>query len=88
MDIGAFCGVQVDALQFALQALTQKSILLNTEFVIHTHPLLLHCRTCDNDYAADPDDVICPGCMKADFAIRQGQEMIVKAILGEKKVDG
>jgi Zn finger protein HypA/HybF involved in hydrogenase expression len=82
--IGAFCGVQVDALQFALGALAKGTILENTAFIYHTPHLLLFCRQCENDYVAEPDDLLCPACLQADFQVRQGQEMLVKTIRGEK----
>ena len=88
LEIGAFSGVQVDALQFALDALRKDTILSNAEFNFQTPPLLLYCQICENEYAAEPEDLICPGCMKADFKIRQGQELLVKAIHGEKKTNG
>ena len=41
LEIGAFSGVQVDALQFALDALRKDTILSNTQFNFQTPPLLL-----------------------------------------------
>ncbi len=84
MVIGAFSGVQVDALQFALGALAKGTILENTAFIYHTPNLLLFCRQCENEYVAEPDDLLCPVCLQADFEVRQGQEMLVKTIRGEK----
>lgn len=84
MVIGAFSGVQVDALQFALQAFSAGTILEGTEFIYHTPPLLLLCRSCKNEYAADMDDLLCPTCLQANYEVRQGREMLVKTIRGEK----
>ena len=80
--------MQVDALQFALDVLRKDTLLSNAEFNFQTPPLLLYCRICENEYAAKLEDLICPGCMKADFEIRQGQELLIKAIHGEKKTNG
>lgn len=84
LEIGAFSGVQIDALQFALQALTPNTILASTEFVYHTTLLKLYCTNCDDFYIAEPQDLICPNCMRSDFEIIQGCEMVVKSIQGEK----
>jgi len=82
--IGAFSGVQVEALQFALEALSKGTILENTTFIYHTPHLLLYCQHCENEYVADPEDLLCPTCLQANFEVRQGQEMLVKTIRGEK----
>lgn len=84
IDIGDFSGVQIDALEFALDALKIGTNLEKTEFMFNKIPIILYCHNCENLYAGDIDDLICPGCMKAYFDIRQGKEMIVKSIHGEK----
>ena len=83
--IGAFCGVQVDALLFALNAFRKDTILSEAEIIIVSPPLLLYCLNCENEYSATIEDLICPGCLKADFRIKQGQEMLVRAIHGKKE---
>ena len=85
--IGAFCGVQVDALLFALNALRKDTILSEAEIIITSPPLVLYCLNCKNEYSATIEDLICPGCLKADFEIKHGQEMLVKAIHGEKETN-
>ena len=76
-----------DALIFALDALRDNTILSKSEIIINTTPLLMYCLNCRNEYAGAPDDLICPGCMKANFDIKQGQELLVKAIHGEKRAE-
>ena len=82
MEIGALSGVQVDALQFALEAITCSTPLEKTIFHNHISPLLLFCRGCANEYVADPEDMLCPACFQSDFEIRQGTAMRVKTIRG------
>ena len=84
IEIGDISGVQIDALEFALDALKSGTILENSVFSFLQVPILLFCRDCENEYAADIDDLICPGCMHANFNVMQGKEMVVKAIHGEK----
>jgi hydrogenase nickel incorporation protein HypA/HybF len=83
LEIGVFSGVQVDALQFALKALTPKTTLKSTDFVCHTTLLKLYCHHCNDFYIADPQDLICPHCLKSDFKVITGCEMLVKSIHGE-----
>ena len=82
MEIGALSGVQVDALQFALETITCSTPLEKTIFHYHISPLLLFCRGCANEYVADPEDMLCPACLQSDFEIRQGTAMRVKTIRG------
>lgn len=82
--IGAFSGVEVDALQFALDMLRPGSQLADTEFVFHQPLLLLFCNLCQNEYVVTCENLVCPACQKAEFEVRQGREMLVKTIHGEK----
>lgn len=82
LEIGALSGVQIDALQFALDALKPPTMLSKAEFGFSTPLLLLYCRVCKNEYVAQIDDLICPGCMQADFEIRQGNEIKITTIQG------
>lgn len=84
LTIGTLCGVDVGALQFALDALRPGTLLAETEFIIHSPYLLLYCKNCENEYVADYDDLLCPSCLGEEFEVRQGQEMLVKAIHGVK----
>jgi len=83
--IGVLSGVDITALQFALEAMKPNTILETSEFIFHTPPLLLFCKSCENEYVADYDDLVCPACQTANYEIRQGQELLIKAIHGEIK---
>jgi Zn finger protein HypA/HybF involved in hydrogenase expression len=78
-------GVQIDSLKFALDALKPATMLSQAEFFFSTPLLLLYCRDCKNEYVAQIDDLICPGCMRSDFEIRQGNELKITAIQGTRQ---
>jgi hydrogenase nickel incorporation protein HypA/HybF len=82
LEIGAFSGVEVEALQFALEVLSPGTLLETARFTFHTPHLLLYCLDCENEYIGDPEDLLCPGCLGADFEVRQGREMVVRSIHG------
>jgi hydrogenase nickel incorporation protein HypA/HybF len=86
LEIGALSGVQIDALQFALDALVPSTALSEVEFEYHTPLLLLYCRICKNVYVAAINDFICPGCMGSDFDIKAGNELKIISIHGEKRL--
>lgn len=83
LEIGQFSGVEPEALLFAFQAIGSGTVLENAEVEIQRPPLLLYCSTCENEYAADLEDLSCPICQKEDFLVVQGREMTVKSITGE-----
>jgi len=82
LEIGAFSGVDVGALQFALDVLRRGTLLSGAEIEYQVPPLLLHCCDCENDYVGDPQDLACPGCEGTRFEVVQGREMVVKSITG------
>lgn len=88
LEIGALSGVQIDALQFALDALKPPTMLSQAEFAFSTPLLLLFCRECKNEYVAQVDDLICPGCLHSDFEIRKGNEIKIKSIHGKRHSTG
>jgi hydrogenase nickel incorporation protein HypA/HybF len=87
LEIGALSGVQIDALQFALDALKPPTMLSGAEFAFSTPLLLLYCRGCENEYVAEIDDLVCPGCLRSDFEIRKGNEIRISTIQGIKHPD-
>jgi len=82
LEIGVLSGVEVDALQFALDVLAPGTLLGNVCFTFDTPLLLLYCHECENEYIGDIDDLLCPGCLGSEFEVRQGRQMMVKAIRG------
>ncbi len=87
LEIGAFSGVEVAALKFALEVLCPGTVLAETEFIYHTPHLLLYCGECENQYVADLDDLLCPSCLGVHYQVVQGRELLVRSIQGEQ-VDG
>ena len=83
--IGPFSGVDLDALQFALNALKPNTILQESIITFHTPDLLLFCNKCENEYVADILDLTCPACQSTDFEIIQGRELLIRSIQGEKE---
>ena len=82
LEIGALSGVEVDALQFALDVLVPGTLLENASFTYDKPLLLLYCYECENEYIGDIDDLLCPGCLGSEFEVRKGRQMLVKAIRG------
>ena len=82
LEIGPFSGVDVGALEFALNVLRKGTLLEGAEIEYQVPPLLLYCTDCENEYVADPLDLACPSCEGTHFEWLQGKELRVKSIVG------
>jgi hydrogenase nickel incorporation protein HypA/HybF len=86
LEIGQFSGVEIGALEFAFSAFKKGTLLETAEIEYVKPPLMLFCRNCESEYLGDWEDLRCPACMSEKFDIIQGQELVIKSIMGE--VDG
>ncbi len=82
LEIGQFSGVEVDALKFALEIVSEGTILESTQIEILTRPLLLYCKDCEIEYLGEFQDLRCPICLGTQFDVRQGRELLIKSISG------
>ena len=83
LEIGQFSGVEVGPLELAFGIFMKETILEHAEIEVLTPPLLLLCKHCENEYLADFEDLRCPSCLDQVFEILQGQDLMVKSIVGE-----
>lgn len=88
LQIGDFAGVEPDALSFAFDVLKKDTLARNAELVIERLPILLYCNNCENEYVGEVDDLRCPVCEGESFELRQGREMILRTITGERGENG
>ena len=82
LEIGQFSGVEPELLRHAFAVIKKGTILEPAEIQMQTPPLLLYCRVCENEYLGDIDELRCPLCLKEEFDILRGREMVVKSIIG------
>lgn len=82
LEIGQFSGVEPELLRHAFGVIKKGTILEQAEIEMQTPPLLLYCRICENEYLGEMDELRCPLCLKEEFNILKGREMVVKSIIG------
>lgn len=82
LEIGQFSGVEPELLRFAFEVIKKGTILEQAEIEMESPPLLLYCRECENEYLGELDDLRCPVCLKEQFRVLQGCEMMVRSIEG------
>ncbi len=85
--IGRFSGVQPEALRFAWEVLRQGTRSAGAVLEIEEVPIRLRCRSCESEFAADPDDLSCPLCQGLDVELLSGREMNLQSVLGETDND-
>lgn len=72
-------------MRFAFEVIKKGTILERAEIEMQIPPLLLYCRECENEYLGEMDDLRCPVCLKEQFRVLQGREMVVRSIEGGLK---
>ena len=82
MEIGQLSGVQIDALDFAFSVFLSGTIMEGAEIIYQTSPLLLSCNNCDIEFLGTLEDQRCPVCLKAQFKVIHGRELLIKSISG------
>ena len=83
LDIGTMSGIEIEALNFAMEIAVKDSVLESAEIKINRIEAVSECMECG--YIFTPEGFIshCPECMKKNTRIFKGKEMQVKSLLVE-----
>lgn len=80
IEIGTLSGVEIDALKFAMEIATKKTILENSKTIITEIPGQARCLVCSKEFVIDSFFAQCSECKQFNFQIIQGQELRVKSL--------
>jgi len=80
IEIGTLSGVEIDALKFAMEIATKRTILENSKTIITEIPGQAHCLNCSTEFVTDSFFAQCPECKQFNFQIIHGQELRVKSL--------
>lgn len=80
LEIGKFSGVEIDALNFALETLMQNTDLVSTEVIINDIVGEGQCKDCGSSFEMASMYVGCSNCKSNSVTIIAGQELRVKSI--------
>jgi hydrogenase nickel incorporation protein HypA/HybF len=83
LEIGKLSGVEIPALETALDCLRAGSIVNNATIVLNAVEAIAVCRTCHQEYKPVDLYTPCPGCDSFGPEIISGKELIVKSIIAE-----
>ncbi|MFC2089256.1 hydrogenase maturation nickel metallochaperone HypA [Bacteroidota bacterium] len=83
MDIGTMSGIEYEALEFALQAAVQNTIMQSSAIVINRIRARSECMECGHQFDAASFFSDCPSCKQNNTKLICGRELQVKSIVIE-----
>lgn len=81
LDIGSLSGIEIDALEFAMESACKTSVLEGAELKINQIQAIARCKNCGNEFEVENVFSICPGCQQYDLDIFQGKELKIKSLV-------
>lgn len=83
LEVGTLSGVEISALEMALESLKPGSVMENTGVKMIIVKAKAVCRNCKKEYY--PEDLFspCPECSSYGPDIISGKELLVKSIIAE-----
>jgi len=83
LEVGTLSGVEIPALEMALESLKPNSVIETTEIKLIITKAKAVCRNCKKEYY--PEDLFspCPKCSSYAPDIISGKELLVKSIVAE-----
>jgi hydrogenase nickel incorporation protein HypA/HybF len=80
LEIGTMAGVEISALETALNIIRMGTILESAEILINNLRATAVCNACHHQF--DPDNIYdpCPACTNFGMTVLSGKELIVKSI--------
>jgi len=80
LRIGQFASVVEDSLRFCFGIIVKDTPLSETELVIETVPVLVHCNKCGFEWEVDNPIFKCPECRGTDLEMLSGREIDIDSI--------
>lgn len=81
LEIGTLSGVQIEALEFAMDAAVINTCLEGAKLNISQVQATAKCNNCGHTFGTDNYFPLCPECEKYDNSMIKGKEMRVKSLL-------
>lgn len=81
LDIGSLSGIEIDALEFAMDSACKGTVLQTANLRINHISALARCNNCMTEFGVENVFSICPNCQQYDLHIFQGKEIKVKSLI-------
>ena len=83
--IGRLRQVVKDPMEFAYEIATKDTIAEGSELVMEFVPIRMRCNGCIKEFVVEDRTYICPECESYDLKMIEGDELLIKSIVGEKE---
>jgi hydrogenase nickel incorporation protein HypA/HybF len=83
LEVGTLSGVEIPALEMALESLKPNSVIETTEIKLIITKAKAVCRNCNKEYYPEDHFSPCPKCSSYAPDIILGKELLVKSIVAE-----
>jgi len=80
LAVGVMEQVVPDALETALAAISDGTLLQGARLTVRVVPVRAECRGCGHVYAADISSFACPACRQADPEIIEGKGIVLESL--------
>ncbi|WP_069998690.1 hydrogenase maturation nickel metallochaperone HypA [Cellulosilyticum sp. I15G10I2] len=83
INVGEFCALQEDSLDFAFEALSKGSLCEGSQLITEKTEAKAYCRNCAKEFNITFTNKLCPVCKTFSYQITTGYELLVTKIEGE-----
>lgn len=83
LDIGTLSGIEIEALNFAMEIAVKDSVLESAEIKINRIEAVSECLECGHIFESEGFISHCPECKEMNTRVFKGKEMQVKSLLVE-----
>ena len=83
LDIGALSGVEVSALDSAMEIAFKDTLLEKADIKVNRIEPQCECLDCGNRFSADDLSINCPSCGKNNYRFSKGMELQLSSLLIE-----
>jgi len=84
--IGAFSGVEADAVSFCFEVVAKGTLAEGAALVIEKVPLRVDCASCGRNSVNEDNFPICPLCGGTNVVITAGREFVIRSMEVEDNV--
>ncbi len=80
VDVGVLTAVVPESLEFCYQAIIAETPLADSVIEIHTIPVRVKCRACNEESSLDSFIFVCPRCGSSELTELSGRELNIRHI--------
>lgn len=83
LEVGTLSGVEMEALEFAMQSAVLGSLAEKARVRIHQVPAMALCNQCQRTFPVEDLFTLCPDCQSYDTQLVRGNELRLKSLIAE-----